>query len=75
VDLGFLSWAQGFITGINAGMEDAYFDLGAKESEEMLQFLRKYCNEHALALFRNAAMELAKSLPRIKRKDDAPALR
>jgi hypothetical protein len=71
-DLGFLSWAQGYITGINAGMEDAYFDLGAKDPEETLRFLQKYCNDHPLAYFRDAVMELAKSLPRVKR-DDAPA--
>jgi hypothetical protein len=72
VDVGFLSWAQGYISGINAGMEDAYFDFGAKTPDEMQRFLRKYCNDHPLADFDDAALELAKSLPRRMRKDDAP---
>jgi hypothetical protein len=69
------SWAQGYISGINAGMEGVYFDLGGKTPDEMLQFLRKYCNDHPLANFVEAATELAKSLPPIKRKDDASAAR
>jgi hypothetical protein len=75
VDLRFLSWAQGFITCTNLTMPEAYFDLGAKEPEEMMQFLRKYCNDHPLADFVEAAMELAKSLPRLRLKDEAPAPR
>jgi hypothetical protein len=70
-DFGFLSWAQGFISGINA-MEDAYYDLGAKPPEEMLRFLHKYCNDHPLANFGAGALEFMESLPRTKRKDAVP---
>jgi hypothetical protein len=73
-DFGYLSWALGFISGINAG-EDASFDLRAKPPEEMVRFLHKYCNDHPLAIFGDGAIEFMESLPRIKRKDDAPALR
>jgi hypothetical protein len=75
-DAVFVAWAQGYISGINSGMEeDAYFDLGAKTSDEMQRVLRKYCNDRPLANFRDAALELAKSLPRRMRKDDASAAR
>jgi hypothetical protein len=73
-DFGYLSWAQGFISGINA-MEDAYFDLRDKPLEEMLRFLHKYCNDHPLAIFGDGVIKFMESLPRVKRKDDAPALR
>jgi hypothetical protein len=75
MDMVFGSWAQGYISGVNVGMEDAYFDLGAKTYDEMLQFLRKYCNDRPLANFGDAATEFAKLLPRRMRKDDAPAPR
>jgi hypothetical protein len=71
----FGSWAQGYIGGINAAMEDAYFDLGDRNFDETLRFLRKYCNDHPLANVQDAAMELLKSLPRLKRTDDASAPR
>jgi hypothetical protein len=70
----YISWAQGYISGVNSGM-DAYFDLGSKTSDEMLRFLRKYCDDHPLANFHEAAEGLLKSLPRIKRKDHTPAPR
>jgi len=70
----YISWAQGYISGVNSGM-DAYFDLGSKTSDEMLRFLRKYCNDHPSANFHEAAEGLLKSLPRIKRKEHTPAPR
>jgi hypothetical protein len=72
-DIMFGSWAQGYISGINAAMEDAYF--GVRNFDETLRFLRKYCNDHPLANVQDAAMELLKSLPRLTRKDDASAPR
>jgi hypothetical protein len=66
---------RGTFSGINTGIEGVYFDLGAKTSDQMLRFLRKYCNDHPLADFRDSATELAKSLPRLRRKDDTPAPR
>ena len=74
-DYFFLTWAFGFISGVNAASEAAYLDLGAKTPDEMKRFLRMYCNDHPLANFGEAAGELLKSLPIRKRKDDAPALR
>jgi hypothetical protein len=56
-------------------MKDAYFDLGAKDPDETWRFLRKYCNDHPLANFADASLELLKSLPRLRRKDDASAAR
>jgi hypothetical protein len=41
----------------------------------MMQFLHKYCNDHPLANFVDAAQALMKSLPIRKYKDDAPAPR
>ena len=71
----YLTWAFGYITGANVMSEAAYFDLGAKTPDEMKRFLRQYCNDHPLTNFADAAMELLKSLPIRKHKDDAPALR
>jgi hypothetical protein len=55
----FASWAEGFITCMNVGMVTigVYFDMGAKTPDEMRHFLRKYCNDHPLANFGNAAVE------------------
>ena len=53
----YISWAQGYISGVNSGM-DAYFDLGSKTSDEMLRFLRKYCDDHPLKNFHEAVEEL-----------------
>ena len=71
----FMTWVYGFISGVNAVGYAAYFDLGAKTPDEMKRFLRQYCNDHPLTNFADAAMELLKSLPMRKHKDDAPALR
>jgi hypothetical protein len=73
----FASWAQGYITGMNVGMVaiGVYFDMGTKSFDEMRHFLRKYCNDHPLANFGNATVELANSLPRLKYKDNTPAPR
>jgi hypothetical protein len=56
------SWAQGYISGVNMGRRDLYADMGAKTSDEMDRFLRKYCNDHPLANFIDAATELWGSL-------------
>jgi hypothetical protein len=75
-DAVFLAWAQGYISGLNAGVEeayDAYFDLGAKTPDEMQRFLRKYCNDRPLANIIDAAIEFAKSLPRLKRPPEGMA--
>ena len=72
----FGSWTQGYITGVNRARGDVvYFDMGAKTFEEMLQFLHKYCDDHPLQNFFDAAQELLESLPIRKYKDDAPAPR
>ena len=70
----FGSWTQGYITGVNRARGDVvYFDMGAKTFQEMLQFLHKYCDDHPLQNFFDAAQELLESLPIRKYKDDAPA--
>jgi hypothetical protein len=76
-DAVFLSWTQGYISGFNErGVGDGvYVDMGAKTSDEMLRFLRKYCNDRPLADFVDAAQELLKSLKVRKYKDDASAPR
>jgi hypothetical protein len=68
IDQAFLSWAQGYLTGVNS-RTDFYFDLGGKSPRDMLLFLRKYCNDHPLANFMEATEALLKLLPPLKHKE------
>jgi hypothetical protein len=64
------SWAQGFMSGINyAKMEAAgnSRDLSAIPLDEQMARIKKYCNEHPLADYIDAVMDLYKALPEIKK--------
>src|SRR5271169_6056349 len=63
----FLGWAMGYISGVNERTDDGYFDLGAKEPDEMKRFLRHYCDVHPLANYHDGVEELMKSLPFMER--------
>ena len=72
------SWAQGYMSGMNMASlahGDISKNMGAMAIDEQERTLRKYCNDHPLANVQDAAMELLKSLPRLKRTDDASAPR
>jgi hypothetical protein len=64
----FLTWAQGYLSGINEAAPDSYLDLGAKTPDDMARFLRRYCEAHPLANYMDGASELSHSLPTIRKK-------
>jgi hypothetical protein len=75
VDGSYLHWVMGYMSGINLMIlmkEDLYFDLHAKTPDEMMRYLRLYCNEHPLAKYTEGVMELLKTLPMLQKKNDLP---
>jgi hypothetical protein len=69
-DAMFSAWAMGYMSGINVRSEAAsqgFFDLNAKSLDEMTRYLRRYCDTHPLANYRDGVVELIKSLPIIPR--------
>jgi hypothetical protein len=59
-----MTWAQGFMSGANMVSTDGqYRDLAAMTTEAQEQSLRTYCDEHPMAQFIDAAMELYFKLP------------
>ena len=70
VDGHYLDWVMGYMSGINLMKEDLYFDLHAKTTDEMMRYLRLYCNEHPLANYTEGVMELLKTLPLVQKKNN-----
>jgi hypothetical protein len=66
-DAMFSVWAMGYISGINTGFENDFFDPNAKSLDEMTRYLRRYCDIHPLANYRDGVLEFMKSLPIIPR--------
>lgn len=65
-DLAYMSWAQGFTTGFNfslAGSKNVFRDLDTKSFETQATYLRQYCNDHPLATFFQAVVDLFSTLP------------
>ena len=59
-----MTWAQGFMSGANAALgKDQYRDLAAMTLEAQEASLRSYCDEHPMAEFYKAAMDLYFKLP------------
>ena len=58
-----LDWAEGYASGINAARSKGYFDLKAKEPDDMKLYLRRYCETHPKALYSVAVWEYVHSLP------------
>jgi hypothetical protein len=59
-----MSWAQGFMSGMNANLPPGqYRDLQAMTLEEQERGLRGYCDEHPMAEFVKAAIDLYGKLP------------
>jgi len=61
----FLDWAQGYASGINAARPKGYFDLNAKQANEMKLYLRQYCDTHPEAIYSRGVWEFVHSLPLI----------
>jgi hypothetical protein len=61
-----MTWAQGFMSGANMGLtvtEGQYRDLAAMTIEAQEASLRNYCDEHPMAEFLKAAVDLYLKLP------------
>jgi hypothetical protein len=59
-----MTWAQGFMSGANMVSKDGqYRDLAAMNIEAQEQSLKTYCDEHPMAQFIDAAMDLYFKLP------------
>jgi hypothetical protein len=59
-----MTWAQGFMSGANIASKDGqYRDLAAITIEAQEQSLKTYCDEHPMAQFIDAAMDLYLKLP------------
>jgi hypothetical protein len=58
----YFSWAQGFLTGVNgiaiAKKDATDRDLSSIPVEQQEQHLRDYCNDHPLALYMQAVVDL-----------------
>jgi hypothetical protein len=61
----FFDWAEGYASGINAARPRGYFDLNAKEPDEMKLYLRRYCDTHPKALYSAGVWDFVHSLPLI----------
>lgn len=58
-------WAQGFMSGANISASNGgqYRDLQAMTTDEQLRNLTEYCNEHPMADFVKAVLDLYGKLP------------
>lgn len=66
VDLFFLTWAQGFLSGINFGNNDSTGktkNLMAFQIEEQIKRIQAFCKEHPEARIYEAALRLYEDLP------------
>jgi hypothetical protein len=59
----YLSWALGYMSGINSSNKDAFFDLNANTPEEMMRYLRQYCDANPLADYEIGVRHLLNTLP------------
>jgi hypothetical protein len=67
-----LDWAEGYASGINAARPKGYFDLKAKEPDEMRLYLRQYCETHPKALYSVAVWEYVHSLTELPPDESFP---
>jgi len=70
VEMWVTFWAQGFMSGENTkqfAIDGQYRDLGAMTVEAQTQSLTSYCNEHPMAQFVKAVLDLYGKLPLKKR--------
>jgi hypothetical protein len=66
VEGAMMNWAQGFMTGANireSKQSGRYRDLQAMTIEAQQESLRNYCDEHPMAEFIKAAIDLWNKLP------------
>ena len=58
----FLSWALGYMSGINFSKKEVFVDLNAKTLDEMKSYLRQYCEAHPLADYGDGVRDLLNTL-------------
>jgi coproporphyrinogen III oxidase-like Fe-S oxidoreductase len=66
IEIYMMTWAQGFMSGANTtfGLERGqYRDMGAMTTEAQEESLRNYCDEHPMAEFMKAVVDLYSKLP------------
>lgn len=63
VEAAYFSWAQGFMAGINVVKAPNFRDVNAVPIEEQKTRLRRYCDQHPLADYWEAVIDLYGSLP------------
>jgi hypothetical protein len=59
----YLSWTLGYMSGINSLNKDVFFDLNANTPEEMMRYLRQYCDAYPLADYEIGVRHLLNTLP------------
>jgi hypothetical protein len=60
-EIGYFSWAQGWMSGMNASRAFSGFvtkNLASMSTEQQRMTIRKYCNDHPLANFLTAVSNL-----------------
>jgi len=64
IDGAMMDWAQGFMSGANASLTNGqYRDLAALSLDAQKASLRNYCDEHPMAEFGKAVLDLYGKLP------------
>jgi hypothetical protein len=60
-----IMWAQGFMSGLNVYLEEKgqYRDLQSMKVEAQEQSLREYCDQHPMASFAKAVIDLFNQMP------------
>lgn len=63
----YFAWALGFMSALNAAAKtngtQQLKNLSANSQDDQRYFLRNWCNEHPMADYGTAVVELLKSLP------------
>jgi hypothetical protein len=72
----YFSWAQGFMSGMNLGLRALGTvqpkNLATITTDDQMAHIRRYCNEHPLAEYHEAVIDLFKTFrPSTYRKKDA----
>jgi hypothetical protein len=68
IEAAMMDWAQGFMSGVNISdlRDGQYRDLQAMTVEDQKASLRDYCEEHPMAEFAKAVLDLYGKLPQKK---------
>lgn len=70
IEKSYFTWAQGFVTGLNTSvvgeLKKPGRDVVGIPLADQMAFVRTYCNEHPLAYYWQAALELYRLFPYLK---------